>query len=413
MPLLRRSSSVIAGLILFGALQAADPVTLPTTPFKAGVDLKLGLGAGWRDGANLGTATHGLAIAHLDWAPAAADGAPSWQGHLSVLGLAGQGPSGKYLSDVFGADNTEGPESVRLYSWWLERNDGPCNLRFGALLADDEFAATECGGHFLNSAFGWPAFISANTVNTGPAFYIAGLGARLRWSPSETNSWMLGIFDGDTFDSPTGDPGVNPHGLHFRTGGSQGWFIIGETSWQASPQAVDVWKAGVWLHTADFSDVYRDSSGHPVATSGNPAALHRGNYGVYSSVEHTFQGKNGETGSMNGHVRVGFSPGDRSALNWVADAGLHWHGLLPSRPQDVLAFGYVYGHFSSDFAANARLTSPGVPAPDFEQVVEANYEYVLREKVSLQPDIQWIMHTGGSQALKDSLLLSLRFNASL
>lgn len=398
---------------LSSALAAADAAAAESAPpIQTGIDLKLDTTAGWRDGVRIGSSLSATALAHLDWQPKAMDGGITWHGYLSALLLAGRGPSGKYLGDFLAADNTEAPESQRMYAWWLEAAQGPWNIRTGALLADEEFATTECGGHFLNSALGWPAFISANTVNTGPAYFVAALGARLSWTPNEKSSWQVGVYDGDAVDSPDGNPNLNRHGIHYRLGGSQGWFILGETTWQPSGPNANILKAGVWYHTAEFSDVYRDGTGTPHASTGKPPVMHDGNYGAYASIEHAFSGKYGEAGSSSGHVRIGVSPADRNALTCALDVGMHWHGLIPGRPEDAFGLAYVFAKFSPDYAANARLLSPADPAPDHESVIEAVYDYTLKPGISLQPDIQWINHTGGSPLGGNSLLFILRFNAA-
>ena len=210
--------------------KAAEPIA-PTTTVLTGVDVKADGTSGWRGGHHLGNSLSGLALVHLNWDPAAdAATGPAWHGYASELGLEGRGPTGRYLGDYLAASNTEGYNSLRLYSWWLERDQRAWSVRVGALLADDEFSGTDSGGHLLNSSFGWPAFISANTVNTGPAFFAAALGARLRWTAGETSSTQAGIYDGDTFDSATRDASVNGNGLHYRLGGSQGWWQTGSSA---------------------------------------------------------------------------------------------------------------------------------------------------------------------------------------
>ena len=403
---------VITGQLTAMAALAAGPAIDKSQEIKTGVDLKIDATSGWRDGGRVGSSLQGTVLAHADWQPSTNEGSPAWHGYASLLGVAGRGPTEKYLGDFLSASNLEAEQGLRVYSWWIERTAGTWSLRTGALLADEEFATTECGSHFLNSSLGWPAFISANTVNTGPAYSAAALGVRVCWTPSDAVTCRLGIYDGDSFDSPTGDPGVNRSGLHYQLGGSQGWFVIGETTWQPAALSSTILKCGAWLHTADFADVYRDNTGQPQALTGNPAAVRHGNYGAYASAEHAFYGKGGEPGSMSGEIRAGVSPADRNTLSWAFDASLHWHGPIASRPLDAVSIGLSHAQCSPDFSRNARLSSPTEPAPDYEQVVELVYDYSVKEGVVVQPDVQWIMHTGASRALPDSLLLAMRLSVS-
>ncbi len=410
--LLQRYPLIGMIVLILGATRC-DADEPRTSPWGIGVDLKVDAARGRDAGAWTGSSLLGYGLVHADWQPApGTEGTATWRGYASVLGLAGRGPTEKFLFDFMTADNIEGFESLRLYSWWLERNQGAWSIRAGALLADEEFTGTDSGGHFLNSSFGWPAFISADTVNTGPAFFVAAPGARLRWSPSERASWQIGVYDGDTFDSPTGDPTVNRHGWHYGLGGSQGWFVITEVEWQAAVETGLRGKVGSWLHTADFADVYHDATGKPLALTGAPARQHSGNYGAYAVLERTLRGKSGEAGCVDSHVRIGFAPSDRNALHWAVDTGLSWRGLLPGRAQDSFSAGYSYAGFSSDYAANAKLVSPGDAPPDFEHVLELSYEWHCGEHLILQPDFQWIGHTGGTSAQSQSILCTLRISSS-
>ena len=327
---------VITGQLTAMAALAAGPAIDKSQEIKTGVDLKIDATSGWRDGGRVGSSLQGTVLAHADWQPSTNEGSPAWHGYASLLGVAGRGPTEKYLGDFLSASNLEAEQGLRVYSWWIERTAGTWSLRTGALLADEEFATTECG--------------------------------------------------------------------------SQGWFVIGETTWQPAALSSTILKCGAWLHTADFADVYRDNTGQPQALTGNPAAVRHGNYGAYASAEHAFYGKGGEPGSMSGEIRAGVSPADRNTLSWAFDASLHWHGPIASRPLDAVSIGLSHAQCSPDFSRNARLSSPTEPAPDYEQVVE--YDYSVKEGVVVQPDVQWIMHTGASRALPDSLLLAMRLSVS-
>ena len=300
---------------------------------------------------------------------------------------------------------------MRLYSWWLQATKSEWSLRGGVLLADEEFAGTAAGGHFFNSAFGWPTFISANTVNTGPAFYVAAPGLRLEHKWGEASAWRIGIYDGDSFDSPSGDPKITRHGLHYGLGGEQGWFVISEVTFTPGGGATRL-KAGAWLHTARFADVRDDASGQPFALSGNDPRSHSSNHGVFAVVEHTLTGAVGKAGNVEFFLRSGFSPSDRNTVSWASDAGLSWTGPIPGRPEDVAALGIAHARFGSPFSESARLQDPANSPPDFEEVIEASYTIKLSERLNLQPDLQIIRHPGGSTARHDACVFFVRLNAS-
>jgi porin len=365
-----------------------------------GLDVTVEASAGLSGGAKRGQTLHGMALAYAEWAKPEqpADGL-NWSGYVSALALTGQGPTGRFLEDALGASSMEGYQSVRLYTWWAEAGIKDWSLRGGVLLADEEFAGTEAGGNFQNSAFGWPTFISANTVNAGPAFFVAAPGLRLERSWGETAVWRVGLYDGDTFDSPAGDPHVTRHGLHYRVGGEQGWFVISEANF-APAGGPTRYTLGAWLHTAAFADLT------------DATRTHGSNHGVYAAIERTLAGESGKAGNLEAFVRGGFSPADRNAVSWALDAGLAWTGPLAGRPADVFALGLAHAKFSSRFADSVLLADPAAARPDFEQVIEASYTIPLSDHFTLQPDVQYIRHPGGSTALRNATVFQLRLNAS-
>ena len=398
----------LLGVVFFGVLfvggRAEDGWT-------TGLDLTVESSAGLSGGVRSGQALHGLALVHADWKqPDTHAEGLNYTGYVSALALAGKGPSECFVGDFLAVSNTEGYPSARLYSWWLEASLRDWSLRGGVLLADEEFSGTEAGGNFFNSAFGWPVFISANTVNTGPAFYVAAPGIRLERKWGEAAAWRIGVYDGDTFDSSAGDPAVNRHGLHYQLGGDQGWFVITEAEF-ASGNKATLFKLGTWLHTAGFADMRDDADGQPFAISGHEPRRHNFNFGSYAAIEHTLAGESGKAGDIEVFFRAGFSPSDRNAVGWAIDAGLGWTGPIPGRPADVVALGIAHAEFSSRFSANAHLADLASPAPDFEQVIEVSYAIKLSERFKLQPDIQFIRHPGGSTAQRDTCVFLLRLNA--
>ena len=410
-PFIPAGSVVVAVLAILLVRPVTGAAVDPKPDWTTGLDLVTEGAVGGRGGAARGQSWHGLALAKIAWNPAERPEGVHLQTYVSVLSLMGRGPSERFLGDFLAASNIEGFASTRLYSWWAEAKAGDWNLRAGALLADDEFCGTEAGGNLFHSAFGWPAFISANTVNTGPAFYVAAPGVRLERGLGAGATWRFGVYDGDSFDSPAGDPQSTRHGLHYRVGGAQGWLVLSEFSFAPVGGASRA-KVGFWWHTAEFADVRDDVGGRRIADTGNAARMHAGNFGGYVVAERTVAGKSGEAGCVSAFVRAGLAPVDRNALSWVVDSGVAVTGLLPGRPSDVASLGLVFDRFSPRFSSHARALDPASPAPDFEHVVELNYSAALTERVSLQPDFQFIRHPGGSALRRDACLFLLRVKAS-
>jgi porin len=375
-------SSVFAGsLLTVGAKDLAGGEIKVSA--DASVDNAYGL-----SGTNGGDSLHGALVTGVAWDQKPAEGRPvSFNAFASALWVQGHGPSDQFLNDDMGASNSEAYESLRLYEWWGQATAGAWSVRFGALLADTEFCGTTPGAALVNGAFGWPAFISANTLNAGPSYYAAALGARLAFT-GETTSWKLGVYDGDSFDAPDGNDRPNRHGTHYEIDNDQGAFIISELNWAPTNSAFR-YQVGAWMHTADFEDKI------------DTGTFHSGNYGSYAAVERTLAGKTGEAGNIEAHVRAGFAPEDRNDFGWTLDTGVAAIGLLPGRDADTVAVGFVH----ADRATNTSSL-------DYEQVYELSYTIVLNDHLSLQPDLQYIRHPGSDSTRDNSLLFLLRLSAS-
>lgn len=344
-------------------------------------------------GDHTGTGYNGLASFGIE---SDLDQAIGWEGvkmYLSGMDLHGSG-IGSRVGDMLGVSSIEGYGSVRLYESWVEKKFAgeSLSLRVGLLLADEEFSTLDTTDPFLNATFGWPEFISMNTVNTGPAFYIPALGLRLLWEPSEAWYGQVGIFDGDTFDSPESDDTVNRHGLHLELGNGQGTFGMVEVGYRHN-QAEDVddlsgtYKLGGWWHSAEFHD-FRDG------------ASHDGIQGVYASGEQMVYREYSDQG-LKLFTRFGFAPKDRSEVDYSFQAGASYVGLIPGRDIDTAALGSSYAHISDD-----------LPGRTTETVVEAAYEYVMSDDFTIQPSVQWVGDPGATGELDDALVFGLRVNLS-
>jgi porin len=380
--------------------------------WQSGATLTLDGTAALTGGVRRGASFHGGALGFLEWSPATPLESPlTLGGYASVLSLFGRGPTEKLIGDALTASNLEGHRSPRLYSWWLQGDAADWQLRAGALLADEEFAGTVVGGNFINSSFGWPAFVSANTLNTGPAFFVAAAGIRLRYARGEAAYWQLGVYDGDTFDSVEGDPTGSRHGTRFRLGGEQGWFMASEVG-APFADGRTVYKVGGWFHTATFADQYQDSSGQSFRRSGAEPRSHSGNFGLYAAVERTLVDRQGKAGQVEAHLRGGVSPRDRNAVGFAADTGIAITGLVPARPADIFAIGVAAAKFSR-VSQSLEQAASGEAPPDFEAVGEVGYIIPVSDYITLHSSLQYIRQPGGNRTLDDAVAFIVRVGTRL
>lgn len=346
-----------------------------------------------------------------------------WKGGSAgseVYWIRGKSASWYYVGDALTVSNLDGFDSIRLYQAWLQQDlwESRASLRAGSLAADEDFTGTESAALFSNGAFGWCSGVGANIVNGGPIYFSPALGARVAFRPLERWTLQAGFYDGDSFDSPAGDPLVNQHGLHFSLGRRQGSFAIVETShsWAGGAEGAatpGTLKAGLWRHSADFSDNWADVNGHSFTLSGLEPASHHGNHGWYGSFEQRLwgEGKSADQG-VTAWLRLSGAPSDRSAVEWSSDAGFNWAGLLPGRDADVFGVGVATANVSRDIQRQTRedfaLSGEEGIVPDFERVIETVYQYHVGDHWSVSPGLQYVQHPGLSREVPNAWVPSLR-----
>jgi porin len=143
-----------------------------------------------------------------------------------------------------------------------------------------------------------------------------------------------------------------------------------------------------------------------------PAASRRGNWGVYGLFDQVIW-PFAEPFSNRGLGVFGsllVSPDQTvSQLPYFFTAGFACRGISASRPTDVLGAGVIFGEFSNDIRHAEERQQLLVPAPGVqnnETVFELTYRLNLaRRAVFFQPDLQYIIHPGGTERYRDALVI--------
>lgn len=345
-----------------------------------------------------------------------------WRGgafHAAMLYPHGKSLTEKYVNDLFTLSNLDASDDVHLFELWLEQNlfDGKLSVRLGQMAVDQEFAYTDQGALFANAAFGWFPIGGNNVV--APVYPQGAPGVRLRWQPTEQTFLQFAITDGDVNPTDAAGNETNPHGVKVRF--DEGAFFIGEAGYNwalADDTKPGMVKIGGWYHTADTARMRWDDTGLSLAdplSSGNPATR-GGNWGIYLAAEQVLWKENStakeSAEGLGIFGRAGYAPADRNTLGLYLEGGVTRTGLLPGRDADVCGVGIAYGQLSRalrELGADANFfNATSTPLPDYELVLEAEYQIQISPGCAVQPGLQYISHPGGSRAIDDALVLSLR-----
>lgn len=359
-----------------------------------------------------------------------------WTGalfHVGAYQIHGMGLSRHFLQTLQPVSDLEGLATTRLNEIWIEQKFGDqVSVRFGQLAADAEFFLTPFHALAVGGAYGWPAIVSANLPNGGPAYPFASPGVRFRYQPNDSLLFRAAVYNGDPVGaSCVGDPQkCNRNGVNFRMRDSA--FVIAEGEYDyALPfmgGLVGHARLGAWNHFGRFADKYLDVVDGPLAS---PASIgmplqHRGNRGVYFTADQQVWRPGAEKEDADKGVfvygRIAFAPQDRNQISFYFDGGVNFVGLVPGRPQDQFGFMGVYARTSwsvheADVATNF-FTGAFAPLHDFEALLQATYQIQVTPGWSLQPNIQYVIHPGAHavdptdplnmRAERNALVLGLR-----
>ncbi len=386
-----------------------------------------------------------------------------WDGlkfHALTYESHGANGTNLYTRDLNFYSSINAYDSFRLSEVWLQESffGNKVNLRVGQQEVDAEFATTIGGALFIHSNFGALPTLTLNVPT--PTYPEAAPAARLRLnSPHGHFYFQAGVYAGNANADRDGDPkpgfragtAYNDDGLRFPISGNQGMLSLYEAGYlrnyrKDDPGLPGAYRVGGFYHSGDFSDAFLLAA-DPFLTlppvDVRPR-VHHGDGGFYAvgeqvlyrpndpkggnedvatsaaapigNAEDSPLGLNGVTPPAGAELRVfgrlGVGQGDRSLTDFYVEAGLNYRAPLPGRDQDLLGAGFTYTSLSE--AARRlvrdadRLDGTRAPAPDYEGIFEVTYQANLAPWLSVQPDLQYLVHPGGSPRYGNAFVLGVR-----
>ncbi len=174
-------------------------------------------------------------------------------------------------------------------------------------------------------------------------------------------------------------------------------------------------KTGFWYHSGCFDDQRFDTAGRSLAdpASTGVARRHCGNAGGYAVLDQALWRVPGsKERGLNAFVRFGANPFDRNLIGWYLDFGATFKRPLTERADDTAGIAFGIARISGrakaldrDFARLGASRS----VRDYEAVLELTYQAQIAPWLSIQPDLQFIFHPGGSSgAVRDDIVLGVR-----
>jgi porin len=322
-------------------------------------------------------------------------------GSTTWLWLSGRDATADLVGNSLTVSNIAGFSTWRLFEFWLEQSfaSDRWTLRVGWMGWDSEFALSQYSGLFLNGSFGWPAYLYQNLPGGGPGYPMTGIGWRLAAQATDWLTLRTVVGHGNTLSQRD-----NPNGFGYASYAKTGVLWMNEAEIRANPGGLrGRYTLGGWLNSKDAQDP-RD-----------PARTYGSSYGVYFMVDQKLTASSPPGTSTDGRglgwfARLAWSPGDRALVGFYADTGVSWTGVLPGREDDRLGVALAWSELG--YAERAALRAAGSVAVGHEALIEATYSFAIAKWLALQPDLQYVIHPGGTGDLANALVIGARLSAN-
>ncbi len=289
-------------------------------------------------------------------------------------------PSGSLIGDFQVASNIEAGNHTFLYELWYRQTVSNITGIVGLQDLNAEFAASDVASLFLNSSFGIHSVIADNIL--APIFPLTSPGITLKWEPSGEFALKTAVYKGCPIDFDS-----NPYNLNWSLDYLRGLLWVTEARFSRDETEVrpNVLKAGAFYHHhCPESDVVNSEIGNRLAHD----------WGLYVVGDHQLTASGDEGKGLSAFYQLGVSP--RNDNFAYLGAGFAYTGLLSRKGADVLGLAMARGLLTKERGKD-------------ETSIELTYKAQLTDQIYLQPDMQYIIHPGGTDVqLKNALVGFLR-----
>jgi porin len=324
-----------------------------------------------------------------------------WKGvcfYTDAYQIHGRSITADDIGSLATVSNYEALPSTRLSELWLEQHmfNDHLTVRVGQLTADTEFLLSSGASNFLDSTWGWPPLTTSDLPGEGPQYPLATPGVRIAVKPNDKLSLMLGVYNGDPAGAHcTGNPQVcDDDGLDFRLDSPPLVIAEGSYKYNQDDHLPGTIKIGAWNQFGTFHN--QPGSGSPTIakTVGSvPVEITWAIYAIFDQLVWRMPDTKDPKG-VGLFGRIIGSPRDQNLVDFYADGGVTFSGMIPHRADDILAIGFAYTGISDDVHGLGAGSGPS-RASSFEALFEVCYTAQFKTGWTLQPDFQYIWQPDG------------------
>ena len=272
------------------------------------------------------------------------------------------------------------------------------SIKAGLYDLNTEFDTSNVGSLSLLSSHGiGPEF--AQSGRNGPSIFpVTSLAVRGEYRLDD--SWLV---RGAVLDGVPGDP-AHPGRTSILLRRKDGALLVGELAYVHGETKASL---GYWRYTAGFVPFGQE-------TIALPGKRVRGNDGAYIVVErrltHGGQPSADDKRGLSGFAQAGLADARFNRVARYLGAGLVYAGILSSDGDDRLGFTVARATFGTPSRASSATSDRLAGA---ESVVEITYRTPMTPWLTLQPDVQYVVHPSAERTRRDALVFGLRFEIGL
>jgi porin len=306
----------------------------------------------------------------------------------------GENLSAQDIGNFFTVSNDFNGKFIGLYQLFIESNLWKDRFTFavGRMGIGDDFSTADVFGIYVS------AVVNVNPISLTyniPAYLSdpdAALGARLRVKPVRDFYVAAGVYNADP------DAAVNQRvSIDFDFTFDDGVILISEIGYtpgssDGSSRLKGEYKIGAYYDTGEFNEL---------ADSEN---TREGNYGLYLIADQMVYREPGkESQGLTLWAAVTYAPEEEiNVFPFFIASGFAYEGVFTGRDNDVAGFSFAYGKLSRDLEDQY-----------YEIGIEGTYIFQVTPWLGLQPDLQVIVHPGGSSAIPDALVAGIQISVDI
>lgn len=290
-------------------------------------------------------------------------------------------PSANLVGDFQFVSNIEAGDHTFLYELWYKQSISNFTVIVGLQDMNVVFANSDVASLFLNSSFGIHSVIADNLL--APIFPLTSPGITLSWDTREKLKLKMAFYKGSpiNFENNTYNLNWNLNNLHGIL-----WVAESQYLWTDHTGKSNNLKLGSFFHQHnENSEVVNSETGN----------ILNYDYGLYLVGDHQIISSGENEKGLSVFYQLGVSP--RNDNFGYIGAGFSYTGLLSRSGSDVLGLAMARGMLTNERGRD-------------ETTFELTYKTQLTDQIYLQPDLQYVIHPGGTDALLNNAMVGmLRF----